>query len=209
MVSTSAVLDAVMVTEHTPSLKPVDPVVQVPPAENVTSPLVENVTTAPGTRFLLTSLTVAVAVEDDDPSAVIEVGSRTSVTVVGGPVSINVAVPEPAPTLPVIVSPVSGDDEAWMVTEQVPKAKPNDAVVQVFTPPTNLASPLVLNVTRAPPTRLWARVPSLTTAVALEVEAPSAGMDDGDSVTATCAGPANSVRMALADLPLDVAVIVS
>jgi hypothetical protein len=83
IVSTSAVLDELMVTDALPSA----PVVAVPEAgENVTSPVVPKFTVASGTGKPLESVTVTVAVECEVPlSARIEDGASASVTDAGTP----------------------------------------------------------------------------------------------------------------------------
>ena len=94
MVSGSAVLDAVIVTEQVPKELPEAAVVQVALLEKVTSPLVANVTGIPPSRFWWASVTVAVAVDVDVPSAVIEDGLKATETAAADPgVWVRVALP--------------------------------------------------------------------------------------------------------------------
>lgn len=182
MLSVSAVVDALIWTEHVPSAAPELAVVHEFEDGKVASPLVPKVTVAPGTRFPVASLTVAVAVDVDAPSAGIEDGTRPRLTRATGPVSVSMAVPwVPFLVAVAVMVSVSAVVEAWMVTEQVPLA----AVVQVD-PPGKLTSPPVAKETGVPATRLL--LASLTVAVAVEVDVPSAAIELGLSVTATVAG---------------------
>ena len=164
-------------------------------------------TTAPPTRLPLASLTVAVAVEVEVPSAGREDGLRATVTVAGAvAVSVRVAVPDLALAVAVIVS-WSAVIDALTVTEHVPNVGPEDAVVQVA-PPGKVASPLVVKVTGA-----------LAHEVGVGVFHGGRGRGGGGAVgrrwsglraTVTVAGAvANSVRVAVPDLAPEVAVIVS
>src|SRR5437899_6825155 len=95
MVSMSAVVDAVIVTEQTPGVGSVA-VVHIPPVEKVTSPSVPNVTVALGTALPSVSCTVAVAVVSNEPSAGTDVaGLSVRLTDAGGPGMIGSALAEP------------------------------------------------------------------------------------------------------------------
>ena len=165
------------------------------------SPLVVKVTGALATKALAASFTVAVAVEVEAPSAGREDGLRATVTAAGVANSVRVAVPDLALAVAVIVS-WSAVTDALTVTVHVP-----EAVVVHVAPAGKMVSPLVVKVTRALATK--ALPASFTVAVAVEVEAPSAGREDGLRATVTAEGVANSVRVAVPDLAPEVAVIVS
>lgn len=103
-----AVFEDVMVTAQVPTPGPDLAVVQIPPAAKLaalTPPSVAKVTDSPGTSVPSASLTVAVADDVEVPSATIEAGVRTTETAVAGPASVSGAVPDPAPTRAVMVSP--------------------------------------------------------------------------------------------------------
>ena len=208
MVSVPEIADAVMVTEQVPRPAPEEAVVQVPLSENVAWPLVANFTTSPGTRVPLESSTVADAVEVSVPLAVNDMGFRPKATVDGAPASVSVDVAEPAPSVAVMVSPGSALVEAWMMTEQVPREDPEEPVMQVV-PVGKVAAPVVLNVTCVPATRLWLAEPSLTVAVAVLVEVPSARTIEGFKDRPSWARGVNSVNVADPTWPLAVEVIVS
>ena len=74
-------------------------------------------------------------------------------------------------------------------------------------PEGKVVSPLVVKVTKALATK--ALPASFAAAVAVEVEAPSAGREDGLRAMVTVAGGTNSVSVAVPDLAPAVAVIVS
>src|SRR4051794_13754835 len=88
MVSLSAVEDAVIVTDALPSTPVVAEV-----EENLTSPLVANATTTFGTGWFWASLTRAVAVDCEAPSAGIDGGERVSVVLLAVLFSVRAAVP--------------------------------------------------------------------------------------------------------------------
>ena len=207
--SVPAVDDALIATAHIPVAGPDEPVTQVVPLGNVAPPSVPKVTVTPPRRVPAPSVTVAVADEGDDPSAGTEDGTKpTAVRGVAPAVVVEVSVRGEPPwtaflvAVAVIVS-VSGVSEAWMMTEQLPSAP----VVQPD-PPGKVTSPSVLKATTVPGTTLW--LTSLTVAVAVEVEVPSAGRELGLSATATEAGgTAVSVRVADPLWPLVAAVMVS
>ena len=200
IVSWSAVTEALTVIGQVPSVGPDEAVVQVAPDGKVTSPLVVKATAAVATRLPLASFTVAVAVEVAAPSAGMFEGFSDTVTLDVGPVSVRVAAPERDPTLAVIVS-WSAVIEALTPTVHVP-----DAVVVQVAPAGKVVSPLVVKATRALATD--AAAASFTLAVAVEVEAPSAGREDGLRATVTVPG-VNSVRVAVPERNPTVAVIVS
>src|SRR5438309_1319333 len=90
IVSLSAVDDALMVLLAVPSL----PVLALL-GENVTSPLVPKPTLTPGTPLPLESVTVAVAVDVEVPSAAIEFGLSVRLNALAAPaVSVRGAVPD-------------------------------------------------------------------------------------------------------------------
>src|SRR5438552_3395993 len=117
MVSSPAVVDAVIVAEYVPSpLSVVEP--------KVTSPLVLNVTVSPATGLENASVTVAVAVDVDRPSAVI----------VAGYVPAPLSVVEPKVTSPLVlnvtVSPATGLENASVtVAVAVVVATPSAVIV--------------------------------------------------------------------------------
>ena len=133
---------------------------------------------------------MAVAVEVEAPSAGREDGLRATVTVPGVN-SVRVAVPDLPPEVAVIVSWSAVVVDALTVTEHVP-----DAVVVQVAPEGKVTSPLVPKNTAAAPMGL--ALASFTVAVAVEVEAPSAGMFEGFSDTVTVDGGGGvSVRIAV------------
>ena len=108
IVSVSAVVEALIATEHVPTPAPDEAVTQLDPPGKLTSPLVPNCTDAPPTKFPFTSFTVAKADDPEPPSAGTEDGLNPKLTAATGPATrVRVALPEP----------VSGDEpEAETVT---------------------------------------------------------------------------------------------
>lgn len=91
-----------------------------------------------------------------------------------------------------------------ITTEHVPRPLPELAVVH-SEPSEKVTSPLVVNLTSAPPTRLWLTELSFTVTVAIEVVAPEDGsvLTTGvDNASVTWAGAANSARGAEPEWPL-------
>src|SRR5438105_15461600 len=162
---------------------------------NMTSPSVAKVTVSLATALLLASVTVAVALAVDLPSAGTDDGLRLTVTLATGPaVSVRVAEPDwCVVAASAVMSSWSAVLEAVIVVAYVPSPL-------LATGP-NVTSPSVEKETVSVVTRLPAA--SVTVAVAWEVAFPSATMDDGVKVTPTvAAGPAVSVRDWWAEGPL-------
>src|SRR5436305_4735968 len=155
----------------------------------VTSPLVVKATVSFRTGLPFTSASVAVAVECDVPSAVIDAGFRPTAIVFAGPYSVRTFESLFPPPLAVMVS-LSAVDDALMVLLAVPSL-PVLALLGE-----NVTSPLVPKPTLTPGTPL--PLESVTVAVAVDVEVPSAAIEFGLSVRLNAlAGPAVSVRGAV------------
>lgn len=156
----------------------------------------------------MASVTVAVAVVVEAPSATIPTGLRDTDTAVAGPgICVRVAEPEmevePAPAVAVTVNAPDRVVDLIVVWKL-----PGDAPAFVLL---MCCPPETVNATAPPGTGLpWA---SVSLAVAVDVDVPSAVIDAGDRDTVTLvAGPAVCVNVAVADrleiADLSVAVIV-
>jgi hypothetical protein len=179
IVGVPAVVELVIVAVYVPSWLSV-----VPPTISPAS-LEENETLSPAIGWPSASVTVAVALDVDVPLAMIEVGTRTSPTFDAGPtVCVSGACPEPPVVSSVAVIVASPTVvELLIVAVYVPLRL---SVVPLTMSPASLE----VNVIVSPITGLLSE--SITVAVAVVVDAPSATIVLCDSCTETVDGSANA-----------------